>query len=54
MENYNRLIEIGCVHEGNILIPPSKYVVPIDINRLKTWSKERVDDYIEAIKFQEK
>lgn len=51
MENYNRLIEEGCIHDGNILIPPSDKMVPVDIRRLKNWTKDRTDEYIKAINF---
>lgn len=50
MDNYNKLIETGCKHEGNILIPPTDKVVPVDVNRLKTWSKKRTLNYISDIK----
>ena len=44
------LIKEGCKEEGYILIPPNKYVVPVDTRRLKGWDKERVDQYIFDIK----
>ena len=48
--NKERLIKEGCKEEGYIIIPPNKYVVPVDTRRLKGWDKERVDQYINDIK----
>jgi len=46
MTNFEKLIAAGCTHKGNILIPPVKGVVPVDIRRLNGWTSERVDRYI--------
>lgn len=54
MNNRERLIKEGCKEEGYILIPPNKYVVPVDARRLKGWSEERVDQYIHDIKYATK
>lgn len=48
--NKERLIKEGYKEDGYILIPPNKYIVPVDIRRLKGWSEERVNQYIHTIK----
>jgi len=50
MTNEETLIKAGCKRSGNIIIPPNKKVVPVDVIRLRGWSKERVQQYIKDFK----
>jgi len=50
MTNEEILIKEGCRKSGNIIIPPNKKVVPVDVARLKNWTKERVQQYIKDFK----